>query len=128
MPDHYKKKKRVEARKAAYEKRQREKARKTGERYVKASGKQLEQAVKHAAKSVSTKSHTKKTMHSEKAAAHKTSSERLKAAGQEAIETGQRPAKKRHLKATPQSQHEIVTSQDPYYSGRKRLRREVRGR
>ena len=88
---------------------------------------QEKKGTKHAAKSVSTKNHTKKTMQSEKSAAAKVSSARLRSAGSKAIETGKTPPKKRDLVTTAQSAHKNLTSQDPYYSGRKRLRREVRG-
>jgi hypothetical protein len=103
-------------------------AMKKGGRYLKAAGRKQKKATKHMAKSISTKNPVKKTMQSEKSHAAKVSAARLRSAGSKAIETGKTPAKKKDLVTTAQSAHKQLTSQDKYYSGRKRLRREVRGK
>jgi len=124
--DPEKKKKRQQARIAAYKERQKKKAVRKGERYEKAADRKGKQALKHAAKSISTKNPVKKTMQSEKAAAAKVSEGRLKAAGVKAQSTKKTPPKKKTLVTTAQSAHDNLTSQDKYYSGSKRLRKEVR--
>lgn len=103
-------------------------AMKKGGRYLKAAARKDKKAIKHASKSVSTKSHTKKTMQSEKSVAAKVSAARLRSAGSEAIDTGKTPPQKKSLVTTAQSAHKNLTSKDPYYSGSKRLRKEVRSR
>lgn len=120
-------KRKQEAKVAAVKVKSEAKAKKKGGKYLKAASKKDEQGIKHAAKSVSTKSHTKKTMQAEKSAAAKVSAARLRSAGSKALETGHSPGKKKSYITTAQSAHENLTSKDKYYSGSKRLRKEVRG-
>jgi len=103
-------------------------AMKKGGRYLKAADRQDNKSIKHASKSVSTKSHTKKTMQAERSAAAKVSAARLRSAGSKAIEAGKTPPQKKSLVTTAQSAHKNLTSKDPYYSGSRRLRKEVRSR
>jgi hypothetical protein len=128
MPDPAKKAKRYAARVAAIKARQEKKAKKKGARYEKAGERKETQAVKHMSKSVSTKNPVRKTMQAEKGHAAKASAARLKSAGAKAKSTGRTPPKKRDLVTTAQSAHKNLTSQDKYYSGSKRLRKEVRSR
>lgn len=128
MADPEKKKKRQAVRHAAIRARQEKKAKKKGARYVKAGERKEKKAIKHMSKSVSTKNPVKKTMQSEKGHSAKVSASRLKSAGKKAQSTGKTPPKKRSLVTTAQSAHKNLTSKDKYYSGSKRLRREVRSR
>jgi len=102
-------------------------AMKKGGRYLRSAARKDEKSITHKAKSISTSSHVKKTMQSEKSAAAKVSAARLRSAGEKAISTGQTPPKKKNLVTTAQSAHKNLTSQDKYYSGSKRLRRVVKG-